>query len=265
MNALGHSDVFRNAAHWRMRAEEARMLAEAGKDLEAKTIMLRIAADYDRLAENAGESIALLKPEASEDPPPSLAVAADAPASNSTTIWITTSAYAAIFGRAPNRTEYDRLGRGYKIALETIVIDRLLTIRAFNDSWSDAILKVVSAEGGWPYSECPSAQTFGEHTLTADKRSPPLETARQGDHERVAAETRATDRNARPSVPDRPGAVNSPRSLSSARPRSVGLRAAMWIAVILAGSILVILAGIGTVAFLVNHDCETAYGRNNCE
>ena len=41
MNALGHSDVFRNAAHWRMRAEEARMLAEAGKDLEAKTIMLK--------------------------------------------------------------------------------------------------------------------------------------------------------------------------------------------------------------------------------
>jgi hypothetical protein len=200
--------------------------------------MLRIAADYDRLAENAGESIALLKPEASEDPPPSLAVAADAPASNSTTIWITGSAYAAIFGRAPNRTEYDRLGRGYKIALETRVIDRLLSLRAFNDSWSDAILKLVSAEGGWPYSECPSAQTFGEHTLTADKRSPPLETVREGDHERVAAETRATDKNARPSVPGRPGAVDSPGSLSSPRPRSVGLRAAMWVAVILAGSIL---------------------------
>jgi hypothetical protein len=39
--------------HWRSRAEEARTVAEQLADPDAKRTMLRIAADYERLAENA--------------------------------------------------------------------------------------------------------------------------------------------------------------------------------------------------------------------
>jgi hypothetical protein len=37
--------------HWRSRAEEARVFAEKLSDPESKRKMLRIAADYERLAE----------------------------------------------------------------------------------------------------------------------------------------------------------------------------------------------------------------------
>ena len=40
--------------HWRRRAEEARTVAEQLSDPESKGTMLRIASDYDRLAEHAG-------------------------------------------------------------------------------------------------------------------------------------------------------------------------------------------------------------------
>jgi len=39
--------------HWRKRADEARALAEQMKDPQSKEAMLRIAHDYERLAERA--------------------------------------------------------------------------------------------------------------------------------------------------------------------------------------------------------------------
>ena len=40
-------------AHWLARAEEARILANQMNDAEAKVAMLRIAEDYERLAQRA--------------------------------------------------------------------------------------------------------------------------------------------------------------------------------------------------------------------
>jgi len=49
---------FENATHWRMRAEKMRTLAEEAIDSTVRTMMLQIAADYDRLAESADDRAA---------------------------------------------------------------------------------------------------------------------------------------------------------------------------------------------------------------
>jgi hypothetical protein len=55
---IPHSDyLFRTATHWRMRAEAMRTLAEEA-DSTVRAMMLRIAADYDRLAESADDRAA---------------------------------------------------------------------------------------------------------------------------------------------------------------------------------------------------------------
>jgi hypothetical protein len=47
------SASWHDARTWRMRAVEIRALAEDMKETEPKAIMLRIADDYDRLAQSA--------------------------------------------------------------------------------------------------------------------------------------------------------------------------------------------------------------------
>ena len=49
---------FENATHWRMRAEKMRTLAEEANDPTIRAMMLRIAADYDGLAESADDRAA---------------------------------------------------------------------------------------------------------------------------------------------------------------------------------------------------------------
>jgi hypothetical protein len=57
--SIPHSDyLFRTATHWRMRAEKMRALAEEADDPTVRAMMLRIASDYDRLAESADDHAA---------------------------------------------------------------------------------------------------------------------------------------------------------------------------------------------------------------
>jgi hypothetical protein len=49
--------IINNASHWRMRAEEMRTLADESIDPTARAMMLRIAADYDRLAKHADDRL----------------------------------------------------------------------------------------------------------------------------------------------------------------------------------------------------------------
>lgn len=50
--------TWQDARMWRMRAAETRAIAEDMKEHQPKAIMLRIADDYDRLAEWAEKSLA---------------------------------------------------------------------------------------------------------------------------------------------------------------------------------------------------------------
>ena len=52
---LDRNDVFKSAAHWRNRAEEMRTIAEETRDPTVKAMMLRIAADYDRLVKHGDD------------------------------------------------------------------------------------------------------------------------------------------------------------------------------------------------------------------
>jgi hypothetical protein len=50
--------LFKTPTHWRLRAEAMRTLAEEANDSTVRTMMLRIAGDYDRLAESADDRAA---------------------------------------------------------------------------------------------------------------------------------------------------------------------------------------------------------------
>jgi hypothetical protein len=69
---MQHRRLQLDAAHWRERAREMRALAEHVSDEEARRRMVRIAADYDGLAERAeaasGETLAASAPSSSVGP-----------------------------------------------------------------------------------------------------------------------------------------------------------------------------------------------------
>ena len=47
------TNISRDPAHWQQRADEMRAAAKAMTDAEGKETLLKIAADYDRLAQRA--------------------------------------------------------------------------------------------------------------------------------------------------------------------------------------------------------------------
>ena len=61
------------------------------------------------------------------------------------TISISAEAYQAITGHLPDPSQHDAQG-GFAITLDRKTIDRLTAMRAPGESYSDAILRVASAE-----------------------------------------------------------------------------------------------------------------------
>lgn len=53
--AMAGSEYINNPKHWMGRATEMRTLAKTVPDVETRTVMLRLAADYDKLAGRAEE------------------------------------------------------------------------------------------------------------------------------------------------------------------------------------------------------------------
>jgi hypothetical protein len=60
-----------DSEHWRIRAEEARALADQMNDEPSKQTMLRIATDYDHLAERAALRAQGASPQRPKGSPPS--------------------------------------------------------------------------------------------------------------------------------------------------------------------------------------------------
>jgi hypothetical protein len=61
--------IFDDPEHWRNRAEEARTVAENMRDQVSRGKMLRIAADYDLMADRAAQRATLLKPKQPKEQP----------------------------------------------------------------------------------------------------------------------------------------------------------------------------------------------------
>jgi hypothetical protein len=54
--------LLNNPAHWHLRAQEARLLANHLEDPEVKAATLKIAEEYERLALRAAERLGMEKP-----------------------------------------------------------------------------------------------------------------------------------------------------------------------------------------------------------
>jgi hypothetical protein len=50
---ISRNSILNDAAHWRERADEARALADQMSDPDARASMLRVAQEYEKIAERA--------------------------------------------------------------------------------------------------------------------------------------------------------------------------------------------------------------------